>query len=181
MRFDEYSISVCYGMSEPHINCRIPQEEKNKSQYNKWCTICNKIASGQDEHAHTHNKIRSEVSENAHTAFRIQIIIENYSIHARYVPNYMNAKNENGTVMGVRALTHTRAPQEKKTSKSIRKHATRTGQKNCFICFTPWAFLSFNYLRFDTFLATTLYTSCLLITNMSKMLMWFDVIESNLA
>ena len=56
-------------------------------------------------------KKSSEVSQRqcrcAQMEFRIQIIIEEYSIHAKYVPNCMNTNSENGTRCTSNNHTHT--------------------------------------------------------------------------
>lgn len=65
-------------------------------------TICNKSLLA---------KKSSEVSQRqcrcAQIEFRIQIIIEEYSIHAKYVPNCMNTNSENGTRCTLNNHTHT--------------------------------------------------------------------------
>lgn len=66
------------------------------------CTICNKslLAKRMEKvKKNPHRILWMYQSDNAFTLeFRIQIIIEEYSIHARYVPNFMNTNTQNETV-----------------------------------------------------------------------------------
>lgn len=114
MRFDEYSISVCYGMNEPQIKCQLTActqwkaGEKKRSQYDKWHTICNKSLLVQPER--TKNYCRNS-SQHFYVQFHIKFALArriSYSNCCREVfysrliraKLYMNAKNENQYQIG---------------------------------------------------------------------------------
>lgn len=161
MRFDEYSISVCYGMNEPQIKCQLTarlneSRAKRVNQYDKWHTICNKsllVEPGKNNFFLSRNK------SNIHTfidtfVMRIKVVLAQritYSNCCREVfysrqiraKLYMNAKNENHNEIGsenahawfnsyIFSCTHTHEHTHKSVSYALHRRS----------------FLSFNYMVF---------------------------------